>query len=38
MNAEGIFEEDASVPGTAFISAKDLLDDIIAGAAYHRRL
>jgi TP901-1 family phage major tail protein len=29
MNAEGIFEEDAGVTG---ISAKDLLDDIIAGA------
>jgi TP901-1 family phage major tail protein len=31
MNAEGIFEEDQSVPGT-HLSAKDLLDDIIAGA------
>ena len=29
MNAEGIFEEDAGVTG---VSAKDLLDDIIAGA------
>jgi TP901-1 family phage major tail protein len=29
MNAEGIFEEDGGVTG---ISAKDLLDDIIAGA------
>ena len=28
MNAEGIFEEDGGVTG---ISAKDLLDDIIAG-------
>jgi len=28
MNAEGIFEEDASATG---ISAKDLLDDVIAG-------
>lgn len=28
MNAEGIFEEDGSVTG---VSAKDLLDDIIAG-------
>ena len=30
MNAEGIFEEDGGVTG---ISAKDLLDDIIAGEA-----
>ncbi len=30
MNAEGIFEEDGGVTG---ISAKDLLDDIIAGTA-----
>jgi len=30
MNAEGIFEEDGGVTG---ISAKDLLDDIIAGDA-----
>ena len=29
MNAEGIFEEDGSATG---VSAKDLLDDIIAGA------
>lgn len=29
MSAEGIFEEDASVTG---VSAKDLLDDVIAGA------
>lgn len=29
MNAEGIFEEDGGVTG---ISAKDLLDDMIAGA------
>jgi TP901-1 family phage major tail protein len=29
MNAEGIFEEEAGVTG---VSAKDLLDDIIAGA------
>ena len=32
MNAEGIFEEDASV-GTSSISAKDLLDDMVAGTA-----
>jgi predicted secreted protein len=31
MNAEGIFEEDQSATGT-HLSAKDLLDDIIAGA------
>lgn len=30
MNAEGIFEEDGSATG---ISAKDLLDDVIAGTA-----
>ena len=32
MNAEGIFEEDASV-GAGSISAKDLLDDMVAGTA-----
>jgi TP901-1 family phage major tail protein len=32
MNAEGIFEEDASV-GSGSISAKDLLDDMVAGTA-----
>ncbi len=30
MNAEGIFEEDGSATG---VSAKDLLDDVIAGTA-----
>jgi TP901-1 family phage major tail protein len=30
MNAEGIFEEDASASG---VSAKDLLDDVVAGTA-----
>jgi TP901-1 family phage major tail protein len=30
MNAEGIFEEDASATG---VSAKDLLDDVVAGTA-----
>lgn len=32
MSAEGIFEEDASV-GATHISAKDLLDDMVAGTA-----